>query len=94
MDGGILWRGERGEVGRGEERELRRRLGLAAEDDLGARGGACAWRSRSVRPSGPHSRSQSGSSSGSVAQYASSISTRPSEVTDDPSAMRHSRTKG
>ncbi len=31
-------RGERGEVGRGEEGELRRRLGLAAEDDLGARG--------------------------------------------------------
>ncbi len=31
-------RGERGEVGGGEERELRRRLELAAEDDLGARG--------------------------------------------------------
>ena len=34
-------RGERGEVGGGEERELWRRLGLAAEDDLGARGGVC-----------------------------------------------------
>lgn len=32
-------RGERGEVGGGEERELRRRLGLASEDDLGARRG-------------------------------------------------------
>ena len=31
-------RGERGEVGGGEERELRRRLRLAAEDDLGAHG--------------------------------------------------------
>jgi hypothetical protein len=29
---------ERGEVGGGEERELRRRLGLAAEDDFGTRG--------------------------------------------------------
>jgi hypothetical protein len=37
---GCSWRGrgERGEVGGGEERELRRRLGLATEDDLGARG--------------------------------------------------------
>ncbi len=31
-------RGERGEVGGGEERELWRRLGLAAEDDFGTRG--------------------------------------------------------
>ena len=31
--------GKRGEVGGGEERELRRRLGLAAEDDFGTRGG-------------------------------------------------------
>ena len=31
-------RRERGEVGGGEERELRRRLGLAAEDDFGTRG--------------------------------------------------------
>jgi hypothetical protein len=37
---GCLGRGrrERGEVGGGEERELRRRLGLAAEDDFGTRG--------------------------------------------------------
>jgi hypothetical protein len=31
-------RGERGEVGGGEEGELRGRLGLAAEDDFGTRG--------------------------------------------------------